>query len=277
MASSAFFPPSFHSPLAVVTGAASGIGLALVSALLARGADVVAIDLDTDGIDDRAQRYSVDVRDAQAMAALADSFAGRPVSHVFANAGIGGMRGDVLHLDDQAWLWAWEVNMLGTLRTLRLWWPSLCAGRGTAVATVSAAAVTSFPGAGPYRASKAALLAALEGLHYQAQGSGVSVHALCPGMVRSEICNVERYSEAAGLRVAAASPFSAHVAAAMQHAEPAHLFARRVLERLDEGAPFYWLTHPDSFAWMQARHQTLEESLPPFSDFILGARATEAA
>jgi len=69
-------PPSslLHSPtlrpLAVVTGAGSGIG-------------------------------------------FAQRFAGRPASHVFANAGIGGASGDVLDLPDAAWQWAWGVNVLG--------------------------------------------------------------------------------------------------------------------------------------------------------------------
>lgn len=117
--------PSSSSPvppaLAVVTGAASGIGQALVAALLDHGHEVVAIDRETASIDARALRFALDVRDAPGMAALAARFAGRPVSHVFANAGIGGVPGDLLQLPDEAWQWAWEVNVLGALRTLRLW------------------------------------------------------------------------------------------------------------------------------------------------------------
>ena len=262
--------PSPSSPLAVVTGAASGIGQALTDALLARGHDVIAIDRDTANIDPRAQRFALDVRDADGMAGLAERFSGRPASHVFANAGSGGAPGDLLQLADDAWQWAWDVNFLGAVRTLRLWWPHLCAGRGKAVATLSPAALTSFPGAGPYRASKAALLAALEGLHYQAKGSGVGVHALCPGMVRSEIVNFDRYPEAAALRPPPGTPpnpFAAHVAEAMRSAEPAPAFAERVLQGLDEGAPFYWLTHPGTRTWIAGRHRTIEQSLPPFADF----------
>jgi NAD(P)-dependent dehydrogenase (short-subunit alcohol dehydrogenase family) len=262
-------------PVAVVTGAASGIGSALTQSLLARDCRVVAIDLDTDAVDERAERFSLDVRDAEAMHSLAHRYAGTAATHVFANAGIGGAPGDVLGLPDGAWQWAWEVNFLGALRTLRAWWPHLRLGRGKAVATLSAAAMTSFPGAGPYRASKAALLAALEGLHYQSQGvgAGVTVHALCPGMVRTDILNVTRYPEASAEAVRASAvvptnPFTEHVTRAMQHAEPASAFAERVLDRLQAGdAPFYWLTHPESRAWIDARHRTIESSGPPFSDF----------
>jgi len=268
MASSS--PSSSSSLLAVVTGAGCGIGLALTSCLLARGHDVVAIDRDVSSIDARAQRFELDVRDADGMARLAERFAGRAASHVFANAGIGGAPGDALNLADAAWQWAWDVNFLGALRTLRLWWPQLVAGRGRAVATVSAAALTSFPGAGPYRASKAALLTALEGLHYQSRGTGVSVHALCPGTVRSDILDLQRYPEAGAFRPPAGTPpnpFTAHLTEAMRQAEPALHFAERVLQGLEQGASFYWLTHPESRAWIDARHRIIEQGRPPFSDF----------
>ena len=80
---------STSPPLSVVTGAGSGIGLALTHALLARGHDVVAIDIDLSATDSRAQRHVMDVRDAEAMKSLASSMRGRPVRHVFANAGVG--------------------------------------------------------------------------------------------------------------------------------------------------------------------------------------------
>ncbi|WP_425257765.1 SDR family oxidoreductase [Rubrivivax sp. RP6-9] len=254
----------------MVTGAASGIGAALTTALVERGLDVVAIDRHTADIDPRADRFAVDVRDEAAMAAVAERFAGRAAAMVFANAGIGGIGGDAPDLPDAAWQWAWEVNTLGVLRTLRLWWPHLCAGRGQAVATLSAAALQSFPGAGPYRASKAALLAALEGLHYRAQAHGVSVHAMCPGLVRTQIVDVGRYDEAAHPTPGAAlagNPFAAHLAEAMQHAEPAAQFAQRVLRELEAGAPFYWLTHGETRDWIEARHHAIEQGHPPFSDF----------
>jgi 2-keto-3-deoxy-L-fuconate dehydrogenase len=259
-----------QAPLAVVTGAGAGIGRALTAELLDRGCDVVAIDRDTASVDSRAERVELDVRDAEGMAKLAARFSGRPASHVFANAGVGGMPGDLLGLPDEAWQWVWDVNVLGALRTLRLWWPHLCAGRGKAVATLSPAGMMSFPGAGPYRASKAALLAALEGLHYQAKGSGVTVHAMCPGTVRTDILDLGRYPEAAAWPTPAGTapnPFAAHVAAAMLAGEPPPAYATRVLRDLDAGAPFYWHTQPGSRAWIAGRHRAIEQGLQPFNDF----------
>ena len=257
---------SVAPPLSVVTGAGSGIGLALAHALLDRGHEVVAIDLDPSAVDPRAGRHAIDVRDAAAMAALATEYRGRPARHVFANAGIGS-RGDALDATDATWQWAFDVNVTAAVRTLRLWWPHLREGRGHAVATVSSAALQSYPGAGPYRASKAALLAALEGLHYQAAGSGVSVHALCPGLVRTKVTQVQRYAEAALLAPQGHSPFSEYIRQAMPRAEPAERFAQRVLDGLDQGAPFYWFTHPETRDWMLARHRAIESGGSPFSDF----------
>jgi 2-keto-3-deoxy-L-fuconate dehydrogenase len=269
MANSTIFTSPKASTLAVVTGASSGIGQALATALLDRGLDVIAIDRTVAHMDPRARCFALDVRDEWGMAELAARFADHPVSHVFANAGIGGVQGDLLDLPDEAWQWAWEVNVLGAMRTLRLWWPNLLVGRGKAVATLSAAALQSFPGLSTYRATKAALLAALEGLYYQAKGTGVGVHALCPGVVRSDIGNLARYPEAACLlprRSDTPSAFEAHMAAALKGAQTPTEFAQGVLVGLDQGAPFYWLTHPETRAWVKARHQSIEDGQVPFND-----------
>ncbi len=270
MANSTIFTSPKASTLAVVTGASSGIGQALATALLDRGLDVIAIDRTVAHMDPRARCFALDVRDEWGMAELAARFADHPVSHVFANAGIGGVQGDLLDLPDEAWQWAWEVNVLGAMRTLRLWRPNLLVGRGKAVATLSAAALQSFPGLSTYRATKAALLAAMEGLYYQAKDTGVGVHALCPGVVRSDIGNLARYPEAEALHSrapTASNAFAMHLAAALRVAQTPPEFAQCVLTGLDQGAPFYWLTHPESRGWIEARHRSIEEGRAPFSDF----------
>ena len=254
------------SPLAVVTGAGSGIGLALTNALLARGIEVVAVDRDTSRLDGRVRAYEFDVRDGAAMRELAGSLSARPVRHLFANAGVG-VSGDVLSSPEQAWQWAWDVNVVSVIRTLRLWWPHLVAGRGAAVVTVSAAALQSYPGAGPYRASKPALLSALAGLYYQARDSGVGVHALCPGLVRTDITEVHRYAETGHAAPAAPNPFEDFMRTAVRDAEPADAFARRVLDGLDGGAPFYWFTHPETLGWVEGRHHGVVRAGTPFADF----------
>ncbi|MES2102543.1 MAG: SDR family NAD(P)-dependent oxidoreductase [Pseudomonadota bacterium] len=268
------FPHSSHSShpqLAVVTGAGSGIGLALSRALAARNIEVIAIDCDINALAGfpGIQASKLDVSDASGMQQLADALAHRPLHYLFANAGIGAP-GTVLFAPLPAWQRAWDVNVMGVLHSLRCWWPQLLAGQGKAVATVSSAALQCYPGAALYRATKAALLSALESLHYEGKESGVAIHALCPGLVQSNIAASARASIPAGY--APPDPFSAWLAHAMKTAETAEHFAARVLHALidaEEAPPFYWFTHPDSLAWIQGRHHAIMGG-QPFADFGVG-------
>lgn len=241
------------TPLAVVTGAASGIGLALTQELLSRAFDVVAIDKDalpfagTPGV----TAIQADVGDAAAMQRIAAEFAARPLHYAFANAGIGGP-GAAFAASPDDWQHVWNVNTMGPLNTLRAWWPQLVQARGRAVVTVSAAALLTYPGAALYRATKTALLSLLESLYYETRASGVSLHALCPGMVKSHIIDNAR---PAGADVPT-DPFSLYLEQAMRKAEPAEDFARRVLTVLEGGqAPFYWLTHPEVRPGIDTRYR----------------------
>ncbi|MDK9705168.1 MAG: SDR family oxidoreductase [Sulfuritalea sp.] len=247
-------------PLAVVTGAASGIGLALTQALLARSVDVIAIDKDAFPVAGPPGLTAIqsDIADAEAMQRIAGNFAQRPLHYLFANAGIGGPA-SAFGASAEEWQRVWNVNAMGPLNTLRSWWPSLTLAGGKAVVTVSAAALLTYPGAASYRATKAALLSMLENLFYDTRGSGVSLHALCPGMVKSNILTNALPPGAAK----PCDPFSLYLEQAMRIAEPAEAFAQRVLETLDSGqAPFYWLTHPEVRAGIETRYRSIAEGHP---------------
>jgi NAD(P)-dependent dehydrogenase (short-subunit alcohol dehydrogenase family) len=242
------------NPLAVVTGAASGIGLALTRELAARAVDVIAIDRNPVPVDFAGliTPLQIDICNAAAMQHLAETYRGRALHYLFANAGIAAP-GSVLGATAAEWQRAWEVNTMGPLNTLRCWWPHLRLAGGRAVVTASAAALLSYPGAPLYRASKAALLSVMEGLYYESQGSGISLHVLCPGMVQSNIV-AEAIREKGGT---AADPLSRYLLEAMRTAEPAESFAKRVLDELDGSPPFYWLTHAGTIAAIEQRHQAL--------------------
>lgn len=258
---------------AVVTGAASGIGLALTRSLLARGFRVLAIDRDPRSLmtlEGALEVARVDVRDSVALEELARRDRA-PLRYLFANAGVG-VPGSVLGSPLDRWDWAFDVNVLGVVRTVRAFWPQLLAQKGTVVATVSAAALQSYPGATLYRATKAALLSVMESLHYESRGTGVRLHALLPGMVRSNIAEVDRYDEfrADASDTAGSDPFAAIVREAMKTAEDPDEFARRVLDELAASPPFYWLTHDETRDFIVGRNRAILEDGTPFADF--GAR-----
>jgi NAD(P)-dependent dehydrogenase (short-subunit alcohol dehydrogenase family) len=248
-----------RTPLAVVTGAASGIGLALTHELVGRSIDVIAIDKDPLSFArmPTVTTAQIDIRDLDAMQRLADTFSDRKLDYLFSNAGIGAA-GTVFGATQQDWQCAWDINTMGSLNTLRCWWPHLKAARGKAVVTVSSAALLAYPGAALYRASKAALLSVLESVYYESRDSGISLHALCAGMVRSNIIANARKENPQAEPDALAS----YLEEAMRTAEPAEAFAKRVLDALEHSPPFYWLTHPETLAAIRTRHGAIIEGHP---------------
>jgi rhamnose utilization protein RhaD (predicted bifunctional aldolase and dehydrogenase)/NAD(P)-dependent dehydrogenase (short-subunit alcohol dehydrogenase family) len=184
-------PPAFAGEVALVTGAASGIGKACVESLLARGAAVVALDLNPD-ITGLFQRPDVlglhcDVTSPEQISRALDravaAFGGLDL--LVLNAGIfpGGAR--VAALDDDAWRHVMQVNVDANLTLLRETHPLLkLALRGGRVVIIGSKNVPApGPGAAAYSASKAALtqLARVVALEWGADG--IRVNTLHPNAV----------------------------------------------------------------------------------------------
>ena len=191
--------------VAVVTGAASGIGLALAQRFARAGLRVVAADVDHASLDDAATSIAahgtdvrtrvVDVRDETAVEALAGATIEElgAVHVVCNNAGVS-TRADPWAGPLTAWKWVLDVNLWGVLHGIRAFLPHLLAGgRGHIVNTASMAGL--LPGVGaPYDASKHAVVALSEDLFLdlQAQLVPVGVSVLCPGWVRTRIVDADR-------------------------------------------------------------------------------------
>jgi rhamnose utilization protein RhaD (predicted bifunctional aldolase and dehydrogenase)/NAD(P)-dependent dehydrogenase (short-subunit alcohol dehydrogenase family) len=172
----------FDGEIALVTGAASGIGSACAEALLAEGAAVVGLDLEECPSRNEAFHGVVgDVRspDAveEALEAAASRFGGLDVLVV--NAGTFPASAPIAELDDDAWLRVLSINTDANLRLLRQAHPLLrLAPRGGRVAVVGSKNVPApGPGAGAYSASKAALtqLARCAALEWGRDGIRVNV------------------------------------------------------------------------------------------------------
>jgi len=185
---------------AVVTGAASGIGLAVSEAFAAEGMRVVMADLDGDGLRREAARLAdaghevhptvVDVRDAEAVDRLGDEAVERfGELHVAVNnAGIvNGGNSWELALED--WHRVLDVNLWGVIHGIRAFVPHILASgdEGHVVNTASMAAVTAIPRLGPYTVAKHGVLGLSDVLRAElaAIGAPVGVSVVMPGMIRT--------------------------------------------------------------------------------------------
>ncbi|QIS21934.1 SDR family NAD(P)-dependent oxidoreductase [Nocardia terpenica] len=207
------------SEVVLVTGAASGIGAAVARRFAAGGAHVVVADIAEEAGQAVAAEIGglfvrTDVGSEQdnraAVEAAVTTFGALNVVHL--NAGIGG-GGDELDLDWYRRIVA--VNLDGPVLGIRAALPALrAAGGGAIVVTASLAGVAPFSGDPIYSATKHAVVALVRSLAPKYRESGVTINALCPGVVDTPILPEEAKEFVRESGLALASP--AYVAAAVE-------------------------------------------------------------
>ncbi|MFD4688804.1 SDR family NAD(P)-dependent oxidoreductase [Streptomyces sp. NPDC058463] len=168
---------------AVVTGGASGIGLATARLLAERGARVAVLDLDPDAVDKPLRGYRADVSDLDAVrtavAAAAEDLGG--IDILVNNAGIGAA-GTVEDNDDAQWHRVLDVNVLGIVRTTRAALPYLRSSAEAAIVnTCSIAATAGLPQRALYSASKGAVLSLTLAMAADHVREGIRVNCVNPG------------------------------------------------------------------------------------------------
>ena len=174
---------SFDGLVALVTGAASGIGEATVDALCLAGARVGAVDVQEAPGRERVLPLVADVTDGHAVDAavqrVVDEF-GR-LDLLVNVAGIGAT-GTVEDNSDEEWWRVLDVNVLGMVRTARASLPHLRRAEHAAVVNVcSVAAIAGLPQRALYSASKGAVLSLTLAMAADLVGEGVRVNCICPG------------------------------------------------------------------------------------------------
>ncbi|WP_395358522.1 SDR family NAD(P)-dependent oxidoreductase [Streptomyces sp. YH02] len=177
------------SPLAglraVVTGGASGIGLAVARLLDAQGAAVAVLDLDPAATPDTLTALRADVADdtsvREAVAAAAATLGG--IDILVNNAGIGAA-GTVEDNPDDQWHRVLDVNLLGVVRTTRAALPHLRRSQHAAVVNIcSIAATAGLPQRALYSASKGAVLSLTLAMAADHVREGIRVNCVNPGTV----------------------------------------------------------------------------------------------
>ena len=285
--------------VAVVTGAASGIGKALALGFAGEGANVVLADIEEAPL--RAAEAEVadrgvealgvitDVTDADSVGALAQATIDRfgAVHMVCNNAGVGG-GGLIRNQQLVDWKWVVDVCLWGVIHGVHHFLPHLIeAEESHIMSTASVAGLMSVPGLGPYNAAKYGVVAIMETLHLEMQrdrNADVGVSVLCPGVVRTNIATAQRNRPEelrrqrrprpegeAPSETADARRRNANIAAALERGMDPSQVAAKVIEAMYERR-FWVLSHPELLAEVNHRNQQLADLENPtiFTSFTDG-------
>ncbi|MGB3484926.1 MAG: SDR family oxidoreductase [Mycobacterium sp.] len=174
----------------LVTAGASGIGLAIATAMKDLGADVFVTDVQADAVESaRASGFAAEVSDASneddvrtLMASVSNTLGGLDI--LVNNAGIAGPTGPVDQLDTAAWKNTFEVNIHGQFYCVKHALPLLRQSSDPSIINMSSAAGRlGMAGRTPYSASKWAVIGFTKSLAIELGADGIRVNAICPGAV----------------------------------------------------------------------------------------------
>jgi NAD(P)-dependent dehydrogenase (short-subunit alcohol dehydrogenase family) len=181
----------------IITGAASGIGLATSKLAVTQGASLVLVD-QSEAVEQVADE--INASGGKALAATTnitdessvDSFVQSCVSEygsldgLYANAGVSGARKPFAELDMETFRHTLETNVIGTFICLQRSAEYMVEqGHGSIVCTASVAGLRANAGGVDYSASKAAIISMVQTISYQLYGSGVRINAICPGLIET--------------------------------------------------------------------------------------------
>jgi len=186
--------------LAVVTGASSGIGAATALQLAEAGFEVLACARRADRLAEVASRHEritaveLDVTSDGSVAALVAVVGERPLHLLVANAGGAFDAKSVVGADLERWQHSFDVNVLGTLRTIQALHAALLrSGDGHIVVTTSTAGHIVYETGGSYTAAKHAEHALVATLRLELAGEPIRVTEIAPGMVQTEEFALHRF------------------------------------------------------------------------------------
>mgnify|MGYP001826921022 FL=1 len=288
----------FNNKVAVITGGSSGVGRSLAFALGRQGARIVVGDVDetamaqlrsdlqAEGIE--ALVAHCDVTSPDSLNGLADAAQSTfgAMHLVFANAGISaGESGAMWDYSEKDWQWCMNVNLWGVINTIGAFMPRLVAANEEAHFVVTGSgngALLVYPDQPIYTASKAAVHAITENLHYQvtAAGSPVKVSALFPGphvvdtglfnsgRVRPQALKKEVEGNASGISsVDDMKKMAAEWGIELQTTHPDEV-AQMALEGLQKDAFWLLATTPETDEKIRARAEMILTRQTPVANMV---------
>ncbi len=275
---------AFQGKVAVVTGAASGIGRALAERCAKEEMKVVLADIEEPALMQASRDLAV--QGAQVLAVPTDvSQAGEvetlarkafetysAVHLLFNNAGVGAGK-SAWESSLAAWEWVLGVNLWGVIHGIHFFVPRMLEQRseGHIVNTASMAGLTYGPGQSIYKVSKHGVVSLSETLYYELalRGASLKVSVLCPGLVSTNILDAQRNRPARLQDASVKEPLSPQAEAVVQRfqqavreAMPPGQVADIVFEAIREER-FYILTHPTWKAAIQVRMEDMLQERNP--------------
>ena len=272
----------FQGNVAVITGAASGIGRGLARQCAAEGMRVVIADVDEGGLAEigseleqvgtRVLAVTTDVRQAGEVEALAAASleAFGAVHVVFNNAGVL-LSGLAWERTDDDWRWVLDVNLFGVINGVRSFMPILLdqGGPGHIVNTASVGGLMAGPFLSPYVVSKHAVVALTESVYHELAtlDTQVGISVLCPGPIATGIGDSKRIrpsdrSDTRALESEAEKEYDSQLSSGISSGMDPDEVGRIVFEGLR--AERFWIyTHPAYKEAIQGRMESILSGTNP--------------
>ena len=265
----------FSDKVAVITGGASGIGLATAKALAREGMKLVLADIEQAALDRAAPQIEAlgvecigvrtDVTKLEDMQALADRtwerFGGCHV--LFNNAGVA-VAGPIAEMSHNDWKWLMDVNLWGPIHGVEAFLPRIIAQDegGHILSTASFAGLVANDGLGVYCVTKYGVVAMMECLFRELRPHGIGASVLCPMRVETNINNSQRNRPAelgGGAPLLPAGSGDEEGRSQAGRVIPVDDVANLVVKAIRENQ-LYILPHEESRGFVQARFRRIDRT-----------------
>lgn len=268
--------------VAVITGAAEGIGRALAEQAAVRGMKLVLADISAAKLDEtvmalraggaEVEGVQVDVSRAEQVEALAARAFERfgNVHLLVNNAGVA-LAKSAWETTPADWEWVLGVNLHGVIHGVRAFVPRMLekGEEGHIVNTASVAGLVSQPAMAAYNVSKFGVVTLTEGLHHDLtlRKTRLKASVLCPGWVKTRIAESDRHRHAdQRTDRGRLDPVTAKTGLSMHHAVQQGIAPEKVANEVFaaiETERFYILTHPETKAGVRIRMEDILQERPP--------------